>query len=111
MTNPTDRELLEMAAKACGITGIPMELAGGDPALYVRDNALGIWAPLIDDADAFRLAVRLELDIMHRVVGGERVEVLAPGGPKVIEYHSGETDAATRRAIVRAAAALGEKQS
>ena len=60
MTTPTtDRELLELAAKAAGY-----EYAkhGG---YIVVDGIPGNWNPLTDDGDALRLAVKLRLSIDH----------------------------------------------
>jgi hypothetical protein len=80
-----DKELLELAAKAAGHS-----YQEWVPGHY---NPKGDWNPLTDDGDALRLAVKLEL-----------IEGLA------IDFRQGEMDgpdpyAATRRAIVRAAAA------
>jgi hypothetical protein len=60
--------------------------------------------PLEDDGDALRLAVKLGIDI---VPGGGRTIVYCQG-LQVCEYHSQDHYAATRRAIVRTAAAIGE---
>ena len=103
----TDRELLEAAAKAAGV---PLDLTlrpDGKP-LCCSERGLAIdvipgwWNPLEDDGDAFRLAVRLSIKLDF-----------APGWVRV--YSAGyffaersceDSYAATRRAIVRAAAAL-----
>lgn len=108
----TDRELLEMAAKASGLElRWPSEL---DSDVGPRTwPALETWNPLTDDGDALRLAVKLRMLIEPcRTMSGKFVEVhvypsgrgdCAAGGP------FGEDDmAATRRAIVRAAAAIGK---
>lgn len=90
------RRLLELAAKAVG---------------YDVSRRL-LWRPHEDDGDSRRLEVALEIDILHRVVGGERVEAIAPGVPPIIEYCTEETRAeATRLAILRAAAAVGERMN
>ena len=84
----TDRKLLELAAKAAGhdIPGIRWDDVAAE---YVN------WNPLTDDGDALRLAVSIEmLDISY---SNEDWDVC---------NHDGY--AATRRAIVRAAAAIGE---
>jgi hypothetical protein len=89
----TDRELLEAAAKA----------AGGN-------FVIGYWNPLTDDGDALRLAVRLRLDIDF-----EKSYMVSVWSRHlddwVIERCDDDmgTDIAekTRRAIVRAAAAIG----
>lgn len=101
----TDRELLELAAKAAGIQ---IKAIIGDT--FWTPTGL-TWNALTDDADAFRLAGRLELDVMHRVVGGKRVEVLPAGGPLIQEFYEGEPYAAARRAIVRAAAEVARKRA
>ena len=64
----TDRELLELAAKASG------ELTAswcGNDAYF--DGVLSRWNPLEDDGDALRLAVKLELDVSFGL-GGAVVE-------------------------------------
>lgn len=96
-----DRELLERAAKAAGI-----ELA---PTGYVWDDEsaeMVLWDPLFDDGDALRLAVKLQmrLDVLRAV---SDVSFGADG--YVYEDHGADPYAATRRAIVRAAAAMGEE--
>ena len=93
-----DRELLELAAKAAGIAIDPLD------AVHEPDDWVW-WNPLIDDGDALRLAVELHIDVLQRFVGGFRCEALAPGGTVMRE--DGHSDAATRRAIVRAAAEIG----
>lgn len=97
-----DRELIELAAKAIGKT-IRYNYLGCQDANYA-------WYPLDDDGDAFRLAAHLELDVMHRVVGGRRIEVLAAGGPLIKYEYEEDTVDAMRRAIVLAAAQIGAKK-
>jgi hypothetical protein len=101
----TDRELLELAAKAARIPLKPDFAERYD--YYMADKLM--WNPLTNDGDALRLAVTLSIDILHRYVGGQRVETLAPGGQLVLEPASepSRRDIATRRAIVRAAAEIG----
>ena len=100
-----DRELLEMAAKAAGITGITRD--GGIE--LSKDHAKPpydwrMWNPLTDDGDALRLAVALRMDI--RIYGTD-VRVFCCG----VTVLEGPPDfyAATRRAIVRAAAEIGRE--
>lgn len=110
--NDTDREMLEMAAKAAGIKGVY------ETGVIWYKNPFGDDAgfnPLNDDGDALRLAVKLKIDI---VGDGE----LADGTPCVSvifplagEYecvseriHDADPYAATRRAITRTAAAIGK---
>lgn len=106
----TDRELLELAAKAAGISffvdsrGRGMQMHGGlMPAP---------WNPLTDDGDAMRLAVKLKIDIHQRVAEPRVAAIAAMQSPK-IESVAGEKQrlAATRRAIVRAAAEIGRSMS
>ena len=107
----TDRELLEKAAKAAGIEVVRLRL--NDPIhrdLLIKATArnphhdMGPWNPLTDDGDALRLAVKLEMQID---IISCQTRCLAFGGPTIYENES-DTYAATRRAIVRAAAAIGE---
>lgn len=106
-----DKELLEKAAKAagikalCGPDGITRDCTGFYPEMNIF--AAKPWNPLTDDADALRLAVKLVLDIGHTVSNGVHVtgfyeECMG------IEQLGDDPYAATRRAIVRAAAAIGE---
>lgn len=94
----TDRELLEMAAKAARYQ---YAKHGG---YIVVDGIPGNWNPLSDDGDALRLAVKLEIELWFGNGG-----LNASGMSMDIEEDYGEDPAAaTRRAIVRAAAAIGE---
>jgi hypothetical protein len=103
--NKTDLELLEAAAKAVGYS--VARLSDDDSALCLV-GVQQAWNPLTDDGDALRLAVtlRLEIDIHHTGVA-----VRTTNGLKVLVWAAGEPSAhaATRRAIVRAAAAMMEK--
>ena len=103
----TDRELLEAAAKAAGLTiGAWSDNYG---AFMYRGVEPGKswWNPLTDDGDALRLAVKLEIAI--NPWAGKTV--CWHEDSKVInhEKHDCNDDpyAATRRAIVRAAAEIG----
>lgn len=68
----TDRELLELAAKAAGYEGGEYcETSGCEPAIYFYEGSpgspnVGLWSPLADDGDALRLAVRLNFLIHYR---------------------------------------------
>jgi hypothetical protein len=105
--NKTDRELLQAAAKAAGYS--VARLSDDDSALCLV-GVQQAWNPLTDDGEAFRLSVQLQLDVVRflslvRVdyqVGREYFET--------IEVNGVDPYAATRRAIVRAAAEIGEKQ-
>jgi hypothetical protein len=98
----TDRELLELAAKAAGNPQGTSRAYGSQGGLRMENGLY--WNPLTDDGDAFRLAVKLELqlDLRH-----SRNTVLVYGSAR-IEEGAKEPYAATRRAIVRAAAAMQE---
>jgi hypothetical protein len=95
----TDRELLELAAKAAGYELEPT--TEGYP-LYI--SMFGLWNPLEDDGDALRLAVKLN---MH--VGIQSVSIWRDG-QEIINIFDEDADpyAATRKAIVRAAAEIGK---
>ena len=101
----SDRELLELAAKAAGIEGEIKKTFGGWPCV-MRKNGHA-WQPLHDDGDALRLAVDLDFDI-------ELTEDAAWAGGinsqnhQLYEWHRNCKYAATRRAIVRAAASIGK---
>jgi hypothetical protein len=105
----TDRELLESAAKACGYdTSHPwnaerLELTPPVNALWIKGGSTG-WDPLDDDGDALRLAVLLHFRIdIHAL----EVWVTNQRGHNVTEIVASCLRAATRRAIVRAAAEIG----
>ena len=116
----TDRELLELAAKAAGIVGEWSDTYGSITVDDVRVLGFHLWNPLTDDGDALRLAVSLDLCLTpypvyarpkHSVCCAQRRET--PHDPDdrdlgdVIEHFGSDKHAATRRAIVRAAAAIG----
>ena len=99
----TDRELLVAAAKAAGYRlewHIPR--AGSD-----EPHIEGIdWNPLTDDGDALRLAVKLRIDLS---IWPDKACVQSVGGVLLDQpiFENGDPYAATRRAIVRAAAEIG----
>ncbi len=102
----SDKELLELAAKAAGFIYKIV-----DNVLYVqrkrnpKDDWYG-WNPLTDDGNALRLAVKLGIHITNSLseawASTEKVTA--------IQIFDQDTDpyAATRRAIVRAAAEIGK---
>lgn len=99
----TDRELLELAAKAAGIE-VTAVVADGIPHRFSG----GYWNPLTDDGDALRLAVKLKLEID---IGESCALVWRRKYEGVFEQHikkKFDIYAATRRAIVHAAATIGE---
>jgi len=103
----TDRELLEAAAKAAGIDVhiVGDGTAGGEVCFYSYPDMM-YWNPLTDDGDAFRLLVKLRLELGFP--SDHLVWAFARGGDVCREHPGTDPYAATRRAIVRAAAALGE---
>lgn len=96
----TDRELLEKAAR----------LVGEWPSPEPFEHVLRRWNPLTDDGDALRLAVACGIDLgfgNDKVIAGDHQERYTH------RANGAATDAdrstATRRAIVRAAAALEDR--
>lgn len=103
----TDREMLELAAKACGWENVELqEISGHWTTLWIPDIDT-YWAPLDDDGDAFRLSVRLGMDVVHRFAS-ESCEVFKHPFREVLVNHGEEPCAATRLAIVRMAAQIGK---
>ena len=110
----TDKEMLEYAARAAGID------IEWQPCGWAHDNNTGCeWNPLTDDGDALRLAVKLRLharqfpildDGFDSPLGMVEVWRVDDDDPLHVEFlRSGENRlAATRRAIVRAAAEMGK---
>lgn len=103
----TDKELLEKAAKAAGgeflLDDFIPRFMSNDPGIEYE------WDPLADDGDALRLAVKLKMNIVYNF---DRVMVVF-GNKNTTEHFYDlpqPTDryAATRKAIVRAAATIGE---
>ena len=99
----TDRELLELAAKAAQIMVNPWHEKYG---LLLSDFDFEPWNPLTDDGDALRLAVKLGADIY---VDDGKSEVWVTEFNHPIEHFDNDPYAATRRAIVRAAAEIGKE--
>ena len=112
----TDREMLELAAKAAGIEFNNKRSPTGNVALYCA--TAGWWNPLTSDADALRLAVKLGLTI-DTADGTPDGDIDTPatrvdsgnGRMLLIEVHGTDPYAATRRAIVRAAAEIGRNMA
>lgn len=91
----TDKELLELAYKAL--------MSGAD--LNDDKDMLKRWNPLTDDGDALRLAVKLR---MQPFIGLHTTCIVQTGDFIFTEVHNDDPYAATRRAIVRAAAEIGK---
>lgn len=130
----TDKELLEAAARAAGLTRVTISET---PALGLHawakslfdECGSGVWNPLTDDGDALRLAVKLRFctkdfapvetpDVVQAPPDGAlfgMVEIWRQDDddPIYVEWYKAGADryAATRRAIVRAAAAIGSSHN
>lgn len=102
----SDRELLELAAKAAGVRLFVWGAKGAENiCLKLDDNTPGPrWNPLTDDGDALRMAVELKLEFEWWKNGVSIGRDDLPPAP--IEHSGADPYAATRRAIVRAAAAI-----
>lgn len=105
-----DRGLLELAAKAAGIEGDWSKTIGGWDCLITRPGSLNPWQPLHDDGDALRLAVKLGMNVYS---GYTEICVEIPSDSEAspllsVEPEGSDPYAATRRAIVRAAAEIGK---
>ena len=98
----TDRELLEAAAKAIGYK---VAWEGGCTTGWMA-NGRG-WNPLTDDGDALRLAVKLGISLDTALGQSLAIVVNQKQDKDCVERHGSDPYAATRRAIVRAAAAMG----
>ena len=105
----TDRELLELAAKAAGyqIDGPASKymVQGYTFDSLLRLNEQGghsVWNPLTDDGDALRLACRLHINVF---IYHDETSTATLG---VVAKNWGSVEANTRRAIVRAAAEIGK---
>jgi hypothetical protein len=108
----TDRELLELAAKAAGFTDAAW--AAEQASICTVQAGKGFrpfWNPLTDDGDALRLAVKLRIDLDQyadsvRCLRSEDFD--DSEGTEAVENLGQDQYAATRRAIVRAAAEMGK---
>jgi hypothetical protein len=102
-----DRTLLEKAAKAAGITLNWSCIEGMRPR---RADTWETWNPLESDGDALRLAVKLGITVYRR---GEGCYATSSASPEDMQpcRESAISDpyAATRRAVVRAAASLAKE--
>lgn len=106
----TDSELLELAAKAAGYELQHMcdPVESGEHCSEFFHVAGRYWNPLLDDGDALRLAVKLDISPAPNQPFGRTEAWYGRNGLFTREYHGSDQYAATRRAIVRAAAAIGE---
>lgn len=116
----SDRELLEFAAKAAGYKKYFANHLGRYSFVTYEEKRYSMeknshvvcektldWNPLDDDGDALRLAVKTGLGVIQW-----RLYVSATHGPTGMEWLEtlgSDPCAATRRAIVRAAAEIGRQ--
>ena len=106
----SDREMLEFAAKAAGLDAQWDCPERGMMMLTPNGVDTMTWNPLTNDGDALRLAVKLAIDfkIRNGVTWWDHQKsdgVVSWGH----EPHNNDPLAATRRAIVRAAAEIGRQ--
>lgn len=105
MSREQDREMLEKAAKAAGYEVKWNKLMECFQILGTK------WNPIDSDADAFRLMVDCGIDVeyIHALV---KASVWSSGADsrflRATETSPTDKHAATRRAIVRSAAAMSE---
>ena len=110
-----DKELVELAGKAAGY---PINQGRFEHGLWVYVDGSGeppedsswvdVWDPLGDDGEALRLAVKLDIDVLFCAI--PQVLAIPNRGMDMVTEHYRDSDpyAATRRAIVRAAAEIGK---
>lgn len=104
----SDRELLEKAAKAAGRELETMKINCGDGVAELVLN----WNPLANDGDALRLAVKLKICVEFGYCADDAPVVYCGPVEERPDWPGSncfpDPFAATRRAIVRAAAAMVE---
>jgi hypothetical protein len=115
----TDRELLELAAKAAAIAGEYVSDYGSGDYGYAGNTegilhehphgGWAVWNPLTDDGDALRLAVDLELEVYTATKDDQRACAVDSERRDCWAWEdvNGDKYEAMRRAIVRAAAEIG----
>lgn len=106
-----EKQKLELAAKAAKAAGLNVFEMGGTFLYkpYANHSIVHRWNPLTDDGDALRLAVKLEINVLPSM---EQTSARNPSYTGWInEDASRDPYAATRLAIVRAAAAIGEQSN
>lgn len=116
----TDSELLNLAAKAAGARWIDQTFLYEEFGRLMLDFGGGAteWSPLENDGDALRLAVRIGIDLLFTAEDVEAVatqharqedqEMISPWACESWTLKPQDPYAATRRAIVRAAAEIGK---
>lgn len=107
----SDRELLELAAKASGYqfsTSMRSLSRPPVPVILAESGRWKQWDPLHDDGDALRLAVKLAIEISP-CPEHDSVMCEPKGSPDSIITTEALDDYGTRRAVVRAAAEIGRQ--
>jgi hypothetical protein len=109
----TDRELLELAAKAAGAGYGEWTKSG-----IVFESKDAVWNPLTDDGDALRLAVAMGMKYPCFMVGIYNRASFPHASASVVHFDGSESyveqdddcdmNQTVRRAIVRAAAEMGK---
>ena len=108
----TERELLELAAKACGLaakytTENSKSLLAEGPWNPLLGKHCWYWNPLADDGDCARMEAALGIELTWFF---DRVDALACDVAPVVEYfkdHNGDKNAARRAASVAVASEIG----
>ena len=108
-----DRKLIELAAKAAGISvKYNTHWSGFERQDMADEFGRGVvWNPLNNDGDAFRLMVSLGIEV-NRVNCMQKTICFYSRHGAIIQFDEQsncDPCASTRRAIVRAAAASGEQ--
>lgn len=112
----TDRELLELAAKAAGFEIVDyqnwplMEIRYGySEAIW---NGEEYWNPLVDDGDALRLIVALRLEVWHSddLLVARWKDTDGSDADRAQSIVNGDRLYSMRRCIVRAAAEIGRSE-
>ena len=102
----TDYEMHVLAARAADWTLLPEDTAA---AYVVRFK--GCWNPRNDDSDAFRLMVKLNLNVFHVMATAYAMESETELTGEHNVRHRNDPAAATREAIFKAAVAIGKALS
>lgn len=108
VTNDT-RELLIHAAKAAGIELDLITPCGGGFRAKQDGRWTSRWAPHLDDGDSRRLEVTLSMRVVIRDISSpdSTTEASMPTGERASVPHAGDPAAATRMAVLSAAAQYG----
>lgn len=104
----SDKELLELAAKAAGITGEWCDCADCIAGILTLGVDGGVWNPLTDNDDALRLAVKLGMRLSthcnYKMACASDIHMRTPA--QVVPW-GGDQESAVRQSIVLLAAAIG----